>query len=499
MSSIFKTHVATMDTRSFIVLVIAFCCAVLPLEITHLLSACVGAGLYLLVQALQGASVPPRQTSPRESQGGKAAKAGRNGPPTSREWTPRSSDRPHRYRDSPGFGQARQPEVRKPSAVPVLAPAFQSTGWEAEVAELVDQLAPTKEGKEVVKQIAATVKAAVARVIPEADVSGFACGSLSSGRAFGVAVPEVDIVVNANPQALLGRLQGRWSAGPRSAKLDARKLQKSAIRACTDQLVSSGTFKFRRSAFRGDEPRVTMIAPSAMAGCEQGIPINLSVNTLTPIYNTVLLSECGRMEPRAKELALVVKRWAKDRGLCHTAKGHLPPYGWTLLTIYYLQVSAFEDETPLLPALQGTRALSAKAVKDAWKPPREPPAQCESRTPQLSIGQLFRGFIQFYAKEYNWRDEAASVRRGKRDAPDINVPIHIILHDDGKTTEVGPSIENPFEAASNVGNCTSAESLHHLQQELKRAETLCEQGASLTELLTPWAPAEAEPEGDAGM
>ncbi|CAK0838782.1 unnamed protein product [Prorocentrum cordatum] len=397
MSSIFTTRMATMDTRSVIILAIAVCCAVLPLEITHLLSACVGAGLYLLVQALQGASVPPNRAGPREAQGGKAAKAWRPG--TSREWAPRSAERPARCRDGPGCGRpapevagrgAPRLEVRKPSAVPVLAPTFQSSGWEAEVAELLDQLAPTKEGEEVVRQISATVRAAVARVIPEAEVSGFACGSLVSGKAFGVAVPEVDIVVNANPQALLGRLQGRWSAGPRSARLDARKLQKSAIRACTDQLVSTGTFKFRRSAFRGDEPKVTMIAPSSMDGCEQGIPINLSVNTVTPVYNAVLLAECGHMEPRAKELALLVKRWAKDRGLCHTAKGHLPPYAWTLLTIYYLQVAAFEDETPLLPALEGTRALSAQAVKDAWKQSREPPAPSGGRSPQLSIGELSR-------------------------------------------------------------------------------------------------------------
>jgi len=295
----------------------------------------------------------------------------------------------------------------------------------------------------------------------------------------------------------LGRLQGRWAAGPRSAKLDARKLQKSAIRACTDQLVSTGTFKFRRSAFRGDEPKVTMIAPSTMDGCEQGIPINLSVNTVTPIYNAVVLSECGRMEPRTKDLVLLVKRWAKDRGLCHTAKGHLPPYAWTLLAVYYLQVAALEDDQPLLPPLEGTRALSAQAAKGALQePPAEPPAERENRTPQLSIGELFRGFLQFYAKDFNWRGEAVSVRKGKRGAPDIKVHIHIILHDDGKTSEVGPSVENPFEASSNVGNCTSAASLRHLQEELKRAETLCAEGGSLTELLTPWAPAEAEAVGD---
>jgi len=503
MSNAFTTRMATMDTRSAVLLVIAVGCAVLPLEITHLLSACVGAGLYLLVQALQGASVVPKRSADGKSgKGGKGAgKAWSQSPPTSRDWAPRGTSGP-RSREGAGVGRgapercgAPRPEVRKPSAVPVFAPTFQGTGWEAEVAELVTLLAPTAEGERAVRQIAATVKAAVARVIPEAEVSGFACGSLVGGKAFGVAVPEVDIVVNVNPQALLGRLQGRWAAGPRTAKLDARKLQKSAIRACTDQLVSTGAFKFRRSAFRGAEPKVTMIAPSTMDGCELGIPINLSVNAVTPLYNAALLSECGRMEPRTRGLALLVKRWAKDRGLCHTAKGHLPPYAWTLLAIYYLQVAALEDDRPLLPPLEGTRALSAQAAKGALQ---EPPAERDNQTPQLSIGELFRGFVRFYATEFNWRDEAVSVLKGKRGAPDVNVPIHIILHDDGKTTEVGPSVENPFEASNNVGNGTCAASLRHLQEELKRAETLCAEGASLTELLTPWAPAEAEVEGDEG-
>ncbi|CAK0854501.1 unnamed protein product, partial [Prorocentrum cordatum] len=197
MSNTFTTRMATMDTRSFVILAIAVCCAVLPLEITHLLSACVGAGLYLLVQALQGASVAPKRGGDSKSgKGGKGAgKAWGQSPPTSREWAPRGSERAPRLRDSAGLGRGAplesasrggtlKPEVRKPSAVPVLAPTFQSTGWEA-----------------------------------EAEVAGFASGSLVSGKAFGVAVPEVDIVVNANPQvAGAGRMSwtGGWCCGPGS-------------------------------------------------------------------------------------------------------------------------------------------------------------------------------------------------------------------------------------------------------------------------------------------
>merc|ERR1719169_332223 len=137
-----------------------------------------------------------------------------------------------------------------------------------------------------------------------------------------MCVPEVDLVVSINPDALPGQLQGRLSrtGGASTAQLDARKVQKSAIRACTDKLVSACGFKFRRSAFRGQEPKVTLLAPASLGLSSDSIAIDFSVNVVTPFYNAALLTECGRMDSRAKELILLVKRWAKDRGICHVAK-----------------------------------------------------------------------------------------------------------------------------------------------------------------------------------
>merc|ERR1719401_2586275 len=155
-------------------------------------------------------------------------------------------------------------------------------------------------------------------------------------------------------EALQKRMQNRWS-GLRNNDgrncTDARKLQKSAIRLCTDRLVGAGGFKFRRSAFRSQEPRVTLIAPLPSEDCaELGVPVSVSVNTMTAVYIDVLLRECEKLEPRAKELMLLVKRWAKDRGISHSAKSHLSPYTWMLLTIYFIQVGP-RSAGPLLPPL----------------------------------------------------------------------------------------------------------------------------------------------------
>merc|ERR1719203_1642982 len=138
-------------------------------------------------------------------------------------------------------------------------------------------------------------------------------------------------------------------AATSGARVDARKLQKSTIRCCTDRLVGTGCFKFRRSAFRGQDPKVTLLASTSLGIYSEAIPLDFSVNSTTPLYNAALLTECGQIDSRSRALILIVKRWAKDRGICHAAKGHLPPYAWTLLVIYFLQVGV--GSGALLPPL----------------------------------------------------------------------------------------------------------------------------------------------------
>jgi hypothetical protein len=127
----------------------------------------------------------------------------------------------------------------------------------------------------------------------------FASADITRGTAFSVAVPEVDIILNATPDVLADRLQSRSLRRiPNAMKLDAWKLQKSGLRACTDKLVSSGVFKFRRcSAFKGMEPKVTLLAAALS---EKAIPVDLFVNTVAPLYNAALLTECGQRDPSTR-------------------------------------------------------------------------------------------------------------------------------------------------------------------------------------------------------
>jgi len=465
---------------NFLVIAFAVVCVVMPLDLSQLAFAVVGAVAFSILQSIQPKK---RDAVPKHLRATQTSAKGGNKTLVRTE-KPKPTNPNNRSQPPQQSGPPR-PDVRKPSAAPVKAPTFQSSAWDAQVAELLNQIAPSIDDDKIVAKLAGMVKAAIKPMIPEVEVVGFASGDLTRKKAFGVAVPDVDVVANVNPLVLAERLGGRL--GSFNGKLDPKKLQKSAIRACTDRLVSAGGFKFRRSAFRGAEPKVTLLAPASFGICEDSIPIDFSVNAVSPLHNAALLTECGQMDARARELILLVKRWAKDRGICHAAKGHLSPYAWSLLCVFFLQAGMKDDES-ILPSLANFK----KASKLARLPPVESPSQPTGS--QKSTATLFADFISFYHETFDWKTEAVSLRAGRRGKPGLALPLHIIVSEDGKTTAVGPSIEDPFDDGHNLGAGMSSPSLARLFEELARANDICGKAVSLAELLEPWAPPEQEHE-----
>lgn len=492
-----KSAGGNSDPSTLAMLFLACVCAVLPLDISQISFAMLGAILYALLQKSDRftAKKPSAPTKKRPV----------TYPSQSRNSAPK--DQPLRLaKPSESTNCAVQkkvpapaaPEVRKPSVLPIVAPTFQSTGWEAEVQELLVQITPTAEVEKIVDQLAQVTRRTIENIIPQVEVVGFASGNLNFGKAFGVAVPEVDIVATVSPQVLFRCLHGKTGKSPATFEdLDPAKLQKSAIRACTDRLVAAGGFKFRRSAFRGQEPKVTLLAPASIGLSAEAIPIDFSINVVTPFYNAALLTECGKMDSRAKELILLVKRWAKDRGICHAAKGHLSPYIWGILSMYFLQ-HGVDEEGPVLPGFDhfevsaGLAACSSPCETGVGLAKKLASQDARSKK---SVGMLFKEFVHFFQADFDWKNEAVSIRAGQRAPPTSSLPLHII-RDGAAEPHVGLSIEDPFQATKNLGDGMNAMSFARLKEELARAETLLVKGVSLSELLEPWSPPDSEPVQD---
>jgi hypothetical protein len=490
-----------MNGTNVAIVFAAVICVLAPLDVSQLCFALFGAVAYATLQAFTPRQPKThcqlaverdhreqkrerRKSSPREGQGSTIP---RGSPTRPQQWR-KPQDSNHCLPVQPLI----KPEVYQPSSVPVVAPTFESTGWEAEVRELLSQITPGASEDQAVQRLVLHVKKAIQSLFGDVEVTGFAHGSVNKGKAFGVAVPEVDIVANISPVVLAQVFQSK-----RGNQSDLKKLHKSAIRTCTDRLVSAGGLKFRRSAFRGEEPRVTLLVPASLGFFDEAVPIDFSINAVTPFYNAALLTECGQIEPRAKALILLVRRWAKDRGICHAAKGHLSPYLWSLLVMYFMQVG-IEDEGSLLPALEAFEISSnlltsgaCKVKSKASSPRYDNNATRVDDMAKLSVGQLFCKFVEFYSRHFNWTKEAVSIRLGKRAAPSVSLPLHIIVREDGSNESVvGPTIEDPFSVGSNLGTCMNAVSLTRLHSELARARQLCTDDSSLTKLLEPWVPVE---------
>lgn len=475
-----------------VLVITALVCALVPLDASHLFVAASGALLFAIVQASLKSSPRPTTVTREPSCSPdplQHSNCDRTREPRRQLSRPAKSDQP----DSQSRCESLKissfaAEVRKPSSMPVVAPTFVCTQWDAQVAELVERITPKRQSDMIVQRLVHFVQQTVRSIVPEVQVVGFASADFVRRTAFGVAVPEVDIVVTAKPKVLLDRFrqQGRLGGGP-TRVVDLRKVQKAAIRVFTDKLVSSAGFKFRRSAFRSDEPKVTLLAPSLLGLVDDSLAIDFSVNTTTPLHNAMLITECGRLEPRARDLILLVRRWAKDRAVCHAAKGHLSPYTWTLLTIYFLQVGV-EGEGALLPTFDEMKVSSGL---DGGTPPLLGPPTCALRA-KTPVSILLKEFMSFYHTKFDWREEAVSVRLGRRCKPSLNLPLHIVTQGDVGPSEIGPSIEDPFDTSHNMGSCLTLATLARLRQELARANDCCQRAVSLTEFLEPWVPPDRE-------
>jgi len=486
-------------TSNAFLVVSAILCAVLPLTTEQLTLAIVAAVGYALYQEYQRTPSRSRKLDSSREQETKQPAALTAAPRSTATVVSRPTTSVRRAASQNGTnGSAPESAVRAPPP----GTAARNKALDQEVNELLREILPTPESDRMVKELARTVLQTIQPTFPQAEVTGFSTGDLACHTSIGMAVPEVDIVVGINPDALPAQLRGRLerTGGASTDQLDARKVQKSAIRACTDHLVSAGGFKFRRSAFKGQEPKITLLAPSTFsASCdssngrsspdEASIPVDLSVNTVSPQYTDAVLRACRKYDARAEALIVLVRRWARDRCICHSAKGHLSPYAWSLLAVFYLQVA--QHLPPLLGAKPFGKAVAGFALPQGSEalPKTAHAARKAAYRKNKSVACLFREFVLFYHKDFNWRSEAVSLQEGRRGAPESALPLHIVVSSAGVPSQVGPHIQDAFEPQTNLGTSMTAEGFARMQEELARAVQFFDSDSSersLTELLEPW-------------
>ena len=67
------------------------------------------------------------------------------------------------------------------------------------------------------------------------------------------------------------------------------------------------------------------------------VPVDLCFNNLNGCRNSELVRRLSALEPRFRPLAMLVKLWAKRRGLVDSSIGRFSSYALVLLVIHFLQ------------------------------------------------------------------------------------------------------------------------------------------------------------------
>eukprot|EP01027_Heterolobosea_sp_BB2_P022924 GEZU01033829.1.p2 GENE.GEZU01033829.1~~GEZU01033829.1.p2 ORF type:complete len:237 (-),score=64.24 GEZU01033829.1:83-760(-) len=189
------------------------------------------------------------------------------------------------------------------------------------------------------------------------------------------------------------------------------------------------------------------------------------------VYNTRLIHDYSRIDVRFRQLAFIIKYWAKQRDINQPYHGTLSSYAYLLMLIHYLQ----NLKVPVLPILQDLNAFKDLADK-------VPQVTIEGRNctyvntidsllhfgekNKSSVGELLVGFFRHYFKEFDYNKMVVSIRtrehltKKKKGWTDPNEQRNFIC------------IEDPFETDFNVGRVVSQNCIHDIRYEMWRAYSL---------------------------
>lgn len=193
-----------------------------------------------------------------------------------------------------------------------------------------------------------------------------------------------------------------------------------------------------------------------------GISGDICMNNVLAVVNTKLLRDYAYMDVRLRQLAFIVKHWAKTRGVNETYRGTLSSYAYVLMCINFLQ----QRRPAILPCLQGmdvTYSVTIDNVECAFFDQVEKLRDFGSRNRE-SISQLVWAFFHYWAYCHDYTNDVISVRTGstlskrtKDWTRRIGNDRHLIC------------IEDPFELSHDLGRVVDKYSIRVLREEFERA------------------------------
>ncbi|CAH1412078.1 unnamed protein product [Lactuca virosa] len=315
---------------------------------------------------------------------------------------------------------------------------------------IYESLIPPEEEKEKQKQLMALLDKHVTKEWPEARL--FLYGSCAN--SFGFRKSDIDVCL---------------------AMGDA-DIDKAEILLKLADILKSDNLENVQALTRARVPIVKLMDPTT------GISCDICVNNLLAVINTKLLRDYSKIDVRLRQLAFIIKHWAKSRGVNQTYQGTLSSYAYVLMCIHFLQMRT-PSILPCLQEMETTYKINVDNVECCYFDKVEKLEGFGSRNGE-SIAQLVWAFFNYWAHSHDYANDVISIRTGSlvsKRAKDwtrrIGNDRHLIC------------IEDPFEVTHDLGRVVDKRSIRVLREEFERAAEIMQYDPNpCVKLFEPYIP-----------
>ncbi|ELU05986.1 hypothetical protein CAPTEDRAFT_208596 [Capitella teleta] len=172
------------------------------------------------------------------------------------------------------------------------------------------------------------------------------------------------------------------------------------------------------------------------------VECDININNQVGIRNTHLLSAYSQMDARIVPLVKTVKRWARAQNINDASQGSVSSYSLVLMVLHYLQYGC---SPPVIPSLQQKYPHKFNSDQDIRRITLNDELPTYTSPNEQSIGELFLGFLEYYAVIFDFESDCISVRLGTK------IPRHVAMK---QCTENSPNqwkclcIEEPFNLSN---------------------------------------------------
>ncbi|EFC45494.1 caffeine-induced death protein 1 [Naegleria gruberi] len=212
---------------------------------------------------------------------------------------------------------------------------------------------------------------------------------------------------------------------------------------------------------------------------EQNLKINcdIGVNNILAVYNTRLIGLYCNIDIRCKQLIFLIKYWSKQRCINDPFGGTLSSYCLVIMVIHLLQ------QCDVLPFLQDKTVFTNMKTKivdgldgnnyDCSFEESLDEINKKITKKDDSLGSLLLKFFKYYAFEFDYENNAISIRNsGNR-----------IFSKEDKSWKALFAVEDPFETEFNTARNVSITGLDAIRYEFVRAFHLIQKQSNFKDVV----------------